>query len=106
MEDEKIRSIILDFVHSETGWGNPLRPHCEFEDMYIREREELPDGGVFIKFQYNFDEDGFSQYDKTHVLMGTIKINKDGKRLEASLEETHTGVAAHRYYGTGKKEKN
>ena len=103
MEEEKIRSMILDFVHAETGWGNPLRPRCEFENLYIRESEELPNGCLLVRFQYNFDEDGFSQYDKTHVLMGTIKIRKDGDVLQTTLEEIHTGVAAHGYYGKGEK---
>ena len=68
MKEADINSIILDFVHSETGWGTPLRPHCEL--------------------------DGFSQYDKTHVLDGDVIINVSGKISEFELKEIHTGVAA------------
>ncbi len=94
MKDNKIRGIILNFVHTETGWGNPLRPHCEIENLYLRETTELPEGNLKVEFQYNFDEDGWSQYDKTHVLMGMVIIDAGGKLCESTLKETHTGIAA------------
>ena len=94
MEEANLNSIILDFVHSETGWGTPLRPHCEFEDLYLDEIERLPDDKVKVSFRYLFDEDGFSQYDKTHALEGVVVLDSSGIILESSLKEVHTGVAA------------
>ena len=93
MNEEKLRSIILNFIHSETGWGNPLRPGCEFEDLFLNEIERLPDGRIRVVFRYVFDEDGFSQYDKGHVLEGMVLIDKAGGILESTLEETYTGPA-------------
>ena len=64
MEEVDLNTIILDFLHSETGWGNPLRPHCEFEELTLGEIERLLDDRIKVAFRYLFDEDGFSQYDK------------------------------------------
>lgn len=94
MEEVDLNGIILDFLHSETGWGNPLRPHCECEDLYLDEIERLLDDKVRVKFRYHFDEDGFSQYDKTHVLDGEATIEVSGEITKFSLKEIHTGVAA------------
>ena len=93
MEDSEIAAIVFDFVHSETGWGTPLRPHCEFEDLNLDEIERLPEDKVKVTFRYHFDEDGFSQYDKTHVLEGVVILDTAGNILESTLEEVHTGVA-------------
>ncbi len=93
MNEENLRSIILAYVHAETGWGNPLQPGCEFEDLFLDEIEQLPDGKVRVAFRYNFDEDGFSQYDKSHGLEGMILIDEAGVILESTLEETYTGPA-------------
>ena len=68
--NKKILAIILNFIHSETGWGDPLRPYSEFEDLNIKEIKEQGIGNKIVTFEYHFDEDGFSQYDKTHVLEG------------------------------------
>lgn len=95
---EQIRAIIFAFVHSETGWGNPLYPYSEYEELSIEKMEELSDGSLIVTFSYEFDEDAFSQYDKTHILKGRLKISSSGELLERFLEEAHTGVAAHRYY--------
>ena len=94
MKEIEIKAIILDFIHSETGWGNPLRPHCEFEALYLDEIEKLPEDKVKVSFRYLFDEDGFSQYDKTHALEGAVILNTAGSILESTLKEVHTGVAA------------
>jgi hypothetical protein len=94
MNEVDLNRIVLDFVHSETGWGNPLRPRCEFEDLYLDAIERLPDDKVKISFRYLFDEDGFSQYPKTHGLEGTVVINSSGVILESTLKEVHTGVGA------------
>ena len=101
MKETDLSNLILDFIHTETGWGNPLRPHCEFEELYLDEIERLPDDKVKVSFRYLFDEDGFSQYDKTHGLEGVVVIDSSGGILESSLKEVHTGVAAnHDPYGS------
>ena len=94
MKDEDLKNLIFDFIHSETGWGNPLRPRCEFEDLYLDEIERLPDDKVRVLFRYLFDEDGFSQYDKTHGLERMVVIDTSGGILESTLKEEYTGVAA------------
>ena len=93
MKEVDLNSIILDFVHSKTGWDTPLRPHCEFEDLNLDEIERLPEDKVKVSFRYLFDEDGFSQYDKTHALEGVVVLDSSGIILESSLKEVHTGVA-------------
>jgi len=93
MDELDIRKIILDFVHAETGWGNPLRPQCEFEDLFLDEPEKLEDNRIRITFRYSFDEDGFSQYPKGHHLEGTVVIETTGEIVESDLEETYTGPA-------------
>ncbi|MCK4568561.1 MAG: hypothetical protein KAU48_14735 [Candidatus Thorarchaeota archaeon] len=94
MEEVDLNAIILDFLHTETGWGNPLRPRCEFENLYLDEVERHPDDKVEVSFRYVFDEDGFSQYDKTHGLEGMVIIDTSGSILESTLKEVYTGVAA------------
>ncbi len=97
MNEEQIKEKLLDLIHSKTGWGNPLRPHCEIEDLYIRNIQECPDGTQIATFKYIFDEDGFSQYDKTHVFDGSLTIG--GENLfKLEMEEIHAGVAAVRRY--------
>jgi hypothetical protein len=94
MKEVDLTRIILDYVHSETGWGNPLRPRCEFEDLYLDEIERLPDDTIRVVFRYAFDEDGFSQYSKVHGLEGLIVIDTSGNILESKLKEVYTGVGA------------
>lgn len=94
MNEVDLNAIVLALVHSETGWGTPLRPRCEFEDLEILEIMRLPDEMLKINFKYHFDEDGFSQYDKTHTLDGSATITVSGEILDFVLEEVHTGVAA------------
>ena len=103
MKKDKIKEILLDFVHSETGWGNPLRPYCEFEALYIEEIKEQADGSNIVSFKYEFDEDGFSQYDKSHHLEGRVITDPTGQLIETELEETRTGVAANLYYESKEK---
>ena len=57
------------------------------------EVERLPDDTIRVVFHYRFDEDGFSQYDKSHTLEGTVVIDTAGTILESTLEETYTGPA-------------
>jgi hypothetical protein len=93
MNLRQIEEEILEIIHQKTGWGNPLRPNCEFEDLTIKDFKEKVDETQILNFQYIFDEDGFSQYDKTHVLKGTARISSRGTILKIELEEFHTGVA-------------
>lgn len=91
---EKITSIMLDFLHKETGWGDPLRPGCEFEDFYLRGIQKQDDGNLLVLIEYHFDEDGFSQYPKTHILEGKVVLDMAGTILSFKLEETYTGPAS------------
>lgn len=99
MKIKEISQIILDFIHSETNWGVPLRPNCEFEELKLNKIEKTLDGSYEVIFRYEFDEDGFSQYDKTHTFEGRLEIKQDGSIIINKFKEVHTGVAAHRYYG-------
>ena len=94
MTEESIRPIILKHIHARTGWGEPLRPNCEFEELYIVDIIELPDDALEVVFKYVFDEDGFSQYPKTHHLAGRVILTKAGEIIERELREVHTGVGA------------
>ena len=93
MSLKQIEEKLLEKIHQKAGWGNPLRPHCEIEDLTIKEKKEKNDETQILNFKYIFDEDGFSQYDKTHVLEGTATITSTGTFLRIELEEIHTGVA-------------
>ena len=84
---------MLDFVHKETGWGDPLRPRCEFEDFYLRGITKLDDEKIVVKIEYHFDEDGFSMYPRIHILEGEVVLDEAGTILSFTLEETYTGPA-------------
>ena len=70
-----------------------MLPHSEFEDLTILQTEKQTDGSIIVRFKYHFDEDGFSQYDKTHQLVGEISFNNN-EIIDWQLEEIHTGIAA------------
>jgi hypothetical protein len=91
---ENYEKLILDFIHEETGYANPLEPRVSFEDLYIQEIKTQKDESISTSFKYIFDEDGFSMYDKRHILKGEIHFSKTKKILSWHLEETDTGVAA------------
>ena len=97
MNENQIKEKLLELIHSKTGWGNPLRPHCECEDLYILNMKEHPAGKQTIDFRYIFDEDGFSQYDKTHVFDGILTI-KSRSFIKIDMQEVHIGVAAIKRY--------
>ncbi len=85
--------MILDHIHEVTGWGNPLRPYCEDEFLKLVEVVEHPDGLREVLVRYTFNEDGFSQYDKSHQLEGRFMISPNLEIVSAKLEETYTGPA-------------
>jgi len=91
MEDQT-KEKLMDLIHAKTGWGNPLRLNCEFENLYIRKIVNFPDGKRSVDFRYIFDEDGFSQYDKTHVFDGTFTIDIEST-FKIDMKEIHAGVA-------------
>ena len=97
MNEEQIKEKILDVIHTKTGWGNPLRLHCEIENLYIRNIQECSDRTQIATFRYIFDEDGFSQYDKTHVFDGSLTIDCENL-FKLEMEEIHAGVATVRRY--------
>jgi len=71
-----------------------LEPYCGFEELDIVSQESKQDDKFLVVFNYSFDEDAFSQYDKSHRLTGGITMNENGEIFDWSLTETHTGVAA------------
>ena len=85
--------IIISFIHKETGWGDPLKPLCEFEDLFLREIKEIEDNKLFVTFEYHFDEDGFSMYPRVHILKGNVTFDDKGIIYDNHLEETFTGPA-------------
>ena len=102
MEESEIKAKLMDLIHEKTGWGNPLRPHNECEDLYILNTREYPAGKKISDFRYIFDEDGFSQYDKTHVFDGTLTINNESI-FKIDMEEIHAGVATTLRYNLNEK---
>ncbi|MFX0093016.1 MAG: tetratricopeptide repeat protein, partial [Candidatus Hodarchaeota archaeon] len=94
-ERESLETILLEFIHKDSGCGKPRIPHCHFEDLNLERIEEYSDGVRMIIFNYMFDEDGFSQYDKTIGFKGWAKIDTNGKLVEKELKVVHIGVAAH-----------
>ena len=53
------------------------------------------DGSIVVEFRYDFYYDGFSQYDKTVLFTGSLKIDKQGNVEESNLYMIHKGVDAH-----------
>jgi len=93
MSKMQVSKIVLEYIHSETGWGNPLLPLCESEDLFLDDAETISDGTIRVTFRYHFNKDGFSQYDKIHILEGSAVIDASGTILDFTLEETYTGPA-------------
>ena len=93
MKEDQIKEILLESIHKKTGWGNPLKPFCECENLYIQNITENSDGKLIVDFRYIFDEDGWSQYDKTHVFDGHVTI-ENGNVIELEMDNIHVGVAA------------
>lgn len=91
MQDTK--TIILRFIREQSGLDAP--GDYQFEDLYIDSDEGHPDGNCTIRFRYWFDQDGFSQYDKTIGFEGYVTLDADGQIQASNLQVTHIGVAAH-----------
>lgn len=89
--ETNLEDVILDYIHSETGWGNPLRAGCESEFFKIVSIVQLPEGNREVTILYQFDEDSFSQYDRGHGLEGKFIVTSDGKITQAELKEVYTG---------------
>jgi len=91
---ENLDGLILDFIHNEIGYGETLQPRVEFEDLDIEVITNPDNETIEVTFKYQFDEDGFSTYDKTHTFIGKVLFNKNKEILSWELVETDTGVAA------------
>ncbi|MFW9851174.1 MAG: hypothetical protein ACFFF4_18760 [Candidatus Thorarchaeota archaeon] len=91
MSELSLEKIILDYIHAETGWGNPLLAGCESEYFKIVNVVQLPGGIREVAAIYQFDEDGFSQYDRGHGLEGKFTVSRDGEIIQAELKEVYTG---------------
>ena len=102
MEESQIKKKLLELIHLKTGWGNPLRPNCECEDLCILNNKEHPIENQTVDFKYIFDEDGFSQYDKTHVFEGVLTF-KNGTFIIKDIEEVHAGIATNKIYNPKEK---
>ena len=88
-----VETTILCFIRGRSGLSAPS--DYQFEDLYIDSEEEHPEGNRTIRFRYVFDEDGFSQYDKTISLEGYVTLDADLRILASNLKVTEIGVAAH-----------
>ncbi len=91
---EKTIKIIIDFVEKETGYTKKATHGIGFHELFIRTQENLDDEKIKITFEHHFEEDGFSQYPKNHVLEGYVILDKDLKILDWDLEETYCGPAS------------
>ncbi|MHA1503073.1 MAG: C45 family autoproteolytic acyltransferase/hydrolase [Candidatus Heimdallarchaeota archaeon] len=85
---EKITKIIIDFIEKETGYTKENTFGISFHELFIRSQEELDDKTIKITFENHFEEDGFSQYPKTHILEGYVVIDEKGNIHDWSLEES------------------
>lgn len=90
---EDVETTILCFIRKKSGLSAP--GDYQFEDFYIDSDEILPEGNRTIRFRYFFDQDGFSQYDKTIGFEGYITLDADWQVQASNLRVTHIGVAAH-----------
>ncbi|MHA1739780.1 MAG: C45 family autoproteolytic acyltransferase/hydrolase [Candidatus Heimdallarchaeota archaeon] len=88
---EKTTKIIIEFVEKETGYTKEKTFGIGFHELFIRTQEDFDDKKTKITFGHQFEEDGFSQYPKAHVLEGYVLLDKDLKILDWALEETYTG---------------
>ena len=79
-----ITFLILMVMASATSIAQP-------DTILIATRNS--DGKLIVDFRYIFDEDGWSQYDKTHVFDGHVTI-ENGNVIELEMDNIHVGVAA------------
>jgi len=84
-------TLVADFVREEARLEAP--GFCEFEDLHIQSREKGADGSLTVHFQYVFDEDGFSQYDKTTTFEGYVTLDAENEIVSSDLQVTAIGVA-------------
>ena len=87
-----IEIAILHFVRKRSGLGAPGA--YQFEDLYVDSDEKQPDNSRTIRFRYWFDQDGFSQYDKTIGFEGCVTLDASLHVHASHLKVTHIGVAA------------
>ena len=84
-------ALIVGYVRKEARLEAP--GFCEFEDLHIQSREKGADGSLTVHFQYVFDEDGFSQYDKTTTFEGYVTLDAENEIVASDLQVTAMGVA-------------
>ena len=78
--------VLLEAIRQATGLG---APGCsQFDGLNVIERK-----GDCSVFNYSFDFDGFSQYDKTLSFCGEARETDVGVEI-IRLEVTHIGEAA------------
>ena len=89
----ELHALIVGYVRERAQLEAP--GFCEFEDLHIQSRTKGADGSLTIRFQYVFDEDGFSQYDKTTTFEGFLTLDSENEIVAADLQVTAMGVAGH-----------
>lgn len=91
---EKRKKIIIDFIEKETGYTKEATHGIGFHELFLKKHEDLGDGKTKITLTHTFEEDGFSQYPKSHVLEGYFVFDEESNILDWFLEETYCGPAA------------
>jgi hypothetical protein len=89
----ELQALIVGFVREQARLDAP--GYCEFENLNIKRQEKGADGSQTVHFRYVFDEDGFSQYDKTITFEGYVTIDAETEIVASDLRVAALGVAAH-----------
>ncbi len=91
LSEQEITKTIIDFIRQETGYTKEATFGIGYDEFTVKSREELEKGSIKVIFKHFFEEDGFSQYPKTHELEGFFVLDKEGKILDWLIEEIYTG---------------
>ena len=89
----ELHTLIVSYIRKRAQLETP--GFREFEDLHIQSREKDPNGRLTIHFRYVFDEDGYSQYDKTTTFEGYVILDAETRIVDADLQVTDMGVAGH-----------
>ena len=80
--------LVLALLQKASGMGPP--GNSQFEDLSLTPAPEAESPNVW-RVKYSFDEDGFSQYDKTIAFQGLIECTQDGRLILLHLCVEHIG---------------
>jgi hypothetical protein len=90
---KELERIALRIAREKSGLEVP--GESEFENLYIDDVQEQKNGNRTVFFRYVFDQDGFSQYDKTISFKGQMVVDTELRVIESNLILNEIGVAAH-----------